>query len=392
MGFHSAMKLRARPGAVGGPADTLDVSSRTASACGWLHGDTLVVLPSSVPQPRTPPSAAGPAPAAAQAACKPCVLRVVFDSDDDTSDNDSTSSSPFVGIPRWLFNWWTRGDVLGWAAADPSSTDLQVECKVLRSSATPGVAREPATADQPDPPAAVQSSSAGQSSSVVCLARISTTPWTPTSHGIRSSTSDLAAASKAVDPRDDALVKSAQDWSANVRSHLAGRLICTDTLVMLPRNSRPAVFLVAGISRSSPSEPSAGPAEASVITQVDFDDSCQLEFLPALALAPTYHHASILTYPLAAYNQHAKELQAILEASLHRRSLHEMLGIAPSRAMYVAGPRGVGKESLIMHAVCSLVKCPLVYVHLSEELQSLRRGGSKTSALTPLYKAIWKAM
>eukprot|EP00842_Homolaphlyctis_polyrhiza_P005539 jgi/Hompol1/5987/HPOL_000152-RA len=178
---------------------------------------------------------------------------------------------------------------------------------------------------------------------------------------------------------------AARGWSAGDYI-LVEPAIMSNTLVMLPRNNRAAVFHVKQIcSASNPllSYPTA-----------IFTSQSRVVMDAAIALHATYSQLSALKQPFAAYDDQAKILVDTLRSSFGNRKMFERLGVQPIRGVYITGPHGIGKKTLALHAVCNLAKVPLICFHISEELQSIRRSDTKGNGdvLTPLKKAIFKAL
>ncbi|KAH9245102.1 hypothetical protein BASA81_017438 [Batrachochytrium salamandrivorans] len=294
------------------------------------------------------------------------------------SCQDTSLEVSSIIIPRWIFNWWLNTDTLAWAATSPTATRIRVVCELLPQLTPPPY-------DQLDMTGAslVDSVTAKASEkerlTMIHLSRVSTFPWTPTSDGICSAEKTV----KDGDASGKYLIDSAKDWMSNSSENLHGDLMVSGSIIMIPRNNRFGVFLVEKIVLNQ---------DNVSIPRVVMDDSCRLFFAKSRALHPTYHHQSIANHKLAAFDQQSQLLHETLESSLFRRAQFEMLRIKPIQALYVCGVPGSGKEFFVTNTVCTRMQLPLVYFHMSDELQLLRRSDGTKVDLTPLKKACWKAI
>nr|KAJ3421602.1 hypothetical protein HK105_002973 [Polyrhizophydium stewartii] len=254
----------------------------------------------------------------------------------------------------WVFNWWTRGDVLGWANADPCVDRIHVRVDVV----APDLGEKHPHGEQDDDNEPMCS---------IVLARVSTFPWTPTLRGIQT-------AEDAVDVMDShgsSILASAETWLETAASHIRGDLAT--------RMESPAGVDYVEATR----------ALASVVA----DEHCVLSLAPPLACCPTYFHASWQGRTFAAFEEQSDTLLSIIRSSFNHRKQLQTLNIRPIRALYVAGPAGSGKEFLIMHTIAARARMPVVYIHISEELDAIRKNAQSTRpGLTPLKKAVWKAI
>ncbi|KAJ8326640.1 hypothetical protein QVD99_006647 [Batrachochytrium dendrobatidis] len=296
----------------------------------------------------------------------------VFNDVSDPANPESQSSTgsnecSMIVIPSWVFNWWVNSDTLAWAKTTPLVTQIQVCCQefLLSNISSHVQLRE-------------DSESSTLETLSIHLSRVSTFPWTPTSAGIHY-------AEETIDELDESghlVLNSAKNWTTMSCEEMHGTVIALGTIIMIPRNKRIGVFFVEKITGNN----------REISLAVKIDNLFRFVFEKPITLNPTYYHRRMIHQNLVAYEQQAIALNELIWSSLHRRRHYEVLGIKPTRAVFVSGAHGTGKEFFVVNTVCKRAKLPLIYFHICDELQLLRTNTSKKGDLTPLRKAVWKAI